>query len=181
MYKRLIFITIVITFYLIICKFIYYKSINYKVISTNQKLLISNIIHKNKEIPIGKLIIKKINIDNNLYKTTSKLNNVDKNITILNNSIEPNNKNSIMFIAAHSGNSDISYFKDLDKLNINDEIILFYKNKYYHYIINKIWEENKNGYIHVTKEDNKQLVLTTCSPKHENKQLIINSTLKRVY
>lgn len=40
-----------------------------------------------------------------------------------------------------------------------------------------VWEEDKTGYIHVSKSNKKQLVLTTCSPNNTNKQLIVNSTL----
>ena len=181
MFKKIIFTTIVILLYLLACNIIYNKSINNKVIATNTRLLISNVLPIKKEKPVGILIINKINIHNNIYNINSKLNNVDKNITILNGSVDPSHNNSIMFIAAHSGNANISYFKNLDKLNINDKIILIYKDKKYDYIINKIWEENKTGYINVEKEANKQLVLTTCSPNNTNKQLIINSTLKRVY
>ena len=127
---------------------------------------------------IGKLIIKKININNNLYNTSSKKNNVNENITILNNSIPPENENSIMFIAAHSGTGKLAYFKDLNKLKEGDEIGLIYDNKNYTYIVKNYWEEEKNGYINVLKEPKNQLILTTCSPDKENKQLIINAIAK---
>ena len=181
MHKKIIFTTVVIIIYLFMCNIIYNQSINNIKISTDNKSIITRIIPRQREKPIGKLIINKLNINNNIYNMNSKLNNVDKNITILKGSIEPTYNNSIMFIAAHSGNDDISYFKNLDKLIINDNITLIYKDKKYNYIINKIWEEDKNGYINVNKENSKQLILTTCSPNHNNKQLIINSTLKRVY
>ena len=127
---------------------------------------------------MSKIIIKKLNIKNNLYKKNSIHNNVDKNITILNDSIEPNKDNSILFIAAHSGTGKLAYFKNLDKLEINDEIIIIYDNKKYSYEVKEIWEEEKNGYIHVKKNEKKQLILTTCSPTKNNKQLIINCTIK---
>ena len=89
----------------------------------------------------------------------------------------PTEKNSIVFLAAHSGNGSIAFFKDLNKLEVGDIIELKYKNQIYHYQINNIWEERKNGYIHVNKTKLKQLILTTCSPEKENKQLIINSNI----
>ena len=58
-----------------------------------------------------------------------------------------------------------------------DKITLEYNNEIYAYEVTDIWEEKKNGYIHVNKSKNKQLVLTTCS-KNKNKQLVINSILK---
>ena len=127
---------------------------------------------------IGKIIIKKLNIANNLYKMESKKNNVNENVTILENSITPDKEDSIMFIAAHSGTGKLAFFKDLDKLKEGDSITLIYKDQNYDNIVKDYWEENKNGYINVVKEDKKQLILTTCSPTKEDKQLIINATEK---
>lgn len=140
-------------------------------ISSGHKITINNNI-------IGKIIIKKINISNYLYNPDSTDNNVNKNITILKESIFPEQDNSIMYIAAHSGTGKLAYFKNLNLLEINDYITLIIKDKKYVYQINKIWEEQKNGYIHIQKDNTKQLILTTCSPNHKDKQLIINSTLK---
>lgn len=127
---------------------------------------------------IGKLIIKKININHNLYDINHTKNNVEQNITILKNSTFPPQENSIIFIAAHSGEGKLAYFKDLDNLNKNDEIILIYKNNKYIYKVKDMWEEPKNGYINVPKENIPQLILTTCSPNKKNKQLVINCIKK---
>ena len=128
----------------------------------------------NKEQPIGTLSINKINLKEDLYDINSIENNVDKHVTILKESIFPDNDNSIMFIAAHSGYGDKAYFRNLDKLDINDEIILEYKNVKYKYIVIDKWEEKKDGDIEVNKTKEKQLILTTCSTKDKNKQLVIN-------
>lgn len=127
---------------------------------------------------IGSLKIKKLNINQPLYKLDSEKNNIEKNVTILKDSIMPDQKESIVFLAAHSGTGKIAYFEELNQLTVGDIINLEYKNKKYEYQINKIWEENKNGYIHINKEDSNQLVLTTCSPTKINKQLVINSINK---
>lgn len=127
---------------------------------------------------IGSLKIKKLNINQPLYKLDSEKNNIEKNVTILKDSIMPDQKESIVFLAAHSGAGKIAYFEELNQLTVGDIINLEYKNKKYEYQINKIWEENKNGYIHINKEDSNQLVLTTCSPTKINKQLVINSINK---
>lgn len=134
---------------------------------TDDKKIIKNNI-------FGKLIINKINLDEELFSKNSTENDIEKHVTILKESIYPDNDNSIMVIAAHSGIGKIAYFNELDKLEINDEVILIYKEKRYIYIVKDIWEEKKNGYININKEKKKQLVLTTCSPNKENYQLIIN-------
>ena len=133
----------------------------------------NNINIKNSDI-IGEIIIPKINIDKPLFRVQSPENNIEKNITILKESIFPDKDNSIMLLAAHSGTGEIAYFNDLDKLTIEDEIILIINKTKYIYKVNNIWEEKKNGYININKENKKQLVLTTCSPNKEGYQLVIN-------
>lgn len=145
-------------------------STNY--ITTDRLSIISN---KPIELPIAKIIIPKIGIDGEIYNINSRENDVDKNITILKESIFPNHDNSIIFLAAHSGEGKIAYFNDLDKLKTNDIVIFQYKDKNYYYSINQIFEEDKDGDIEIIKTSNKQLVLTTCSRKDKRKQLIVNS------
>jgi sortase A len=150
-------------------------SINVSYEPTIEKIINTNKTN-NKEI--GTIIIPKINLEKPLYSINSKENTIEKNVTILKESIMPNQSNSILFIAAHSGTGKIAYFEELDQLTINDQIIIIYNKKKYLYIVKEIWEEKKNGYINVNKELQKQLVLTTCSPTKKNTQLIINCTLK---
>ncbi len=131
------------------------------------------------ELPIATLSIDKININKPIYKLDSSNNTVEKNVELLHGSIFPDKSNSIIFLAAHSGNSNVSYFNDLDKLNKGDEINFYYKNKKYVYIVDNKFLEDKDGDIEINKSSNNQLVLTTCSRADSKKQLIINSNLKR--
>lgn len=133
---------------------------------------------QNKEEIIGNLIIDKINLDMPLYNIESKNNNIEENVTILNESILPPNEKSIIILAAHSGTSKVSYFNDLDKLKINDTILLTINNIKNTYQITNIYKQKKNGYIKVNKENKDQLILTTCDPNNNKYQLIINSTKK---
>lgn len=133
---------------------------------------------QNKEEIIGNIIIDKINLDMPLYNIESKNNNIEENVTILNESILPPNEKSIIFLAAHSGTSKVSYFNDLDKLKTNDTILLTINNIKNTYQITNIYKQKKNGYIKVNKENTDQLILTTCDPNNDKYQLIINSTKK---
>ena len=128
-----------------------------------QKLLI-----KKKNDNIGKIIINKICLKENLYSINNPKNNIEEHVTIL------EEIDNTIVLAAHSGTGPIAYFERLDELEINDEIILIYNNKKYKYRVKEIWEEKKNGYIQINKETKKQLVLTTCSPNKPNYQLIVN-------
>lgn len=134
--------------------------------------------NQNNQNQIGNLIINKIKINEPLFKITSKDNTIEKHVTILKESVFPTSKNSIIFLAAHSGTGKIAYFEKLDKLKINDEIILNINNETYTYLVKDIYEEKKNGYINVTKEPINQLILTTCSPKKKDYQLIVNCISK---
>ncbi len=177
MVKKSIKILLLLSIYLFLCKIIYQNShINTTKISIDTY---QEEISPKKEIPIGTLIIEKIKIKESLFAISSTKNNIEEHITILNDSIEPDHENSIMILAAHSGLGKIAYFNDLNKLQKEDEIKLIYKNNLYIYQITDLWEQNKNGYITISKEKNKQLILTTCSPTNSKKQLIISSILTK--
>ena len=157
-------------------------------ISSKNKTIISNFNNYYNSINnkpekndiIGNLTIKKLNLNEPLFKIDSKENTVERHITILKESIFPDKENSIIFLAAHSGTGKIAYFEELDHLTINDEIIFTYKNKKYTYYVSNIWEEKKNGFINVNKEKENQLILTTCSPTKEDYQLIVNCKVKEL-
>ena len=118
----------------------------------------------------GTLIINKINLNEELFPINSEENTIERHVSILNGSNYP----ELMIIAAHSGIGPIAYFQELDKLEINDEIVLIIENNKSIYKVKDIWEEKKNGYININKEKEKQLILTTCSPNKEGYQLVIN-------
>lgn len=137
-------------------------------------------IYPTVQKPIGRLIINKINVNQPIYTIDSSINQVDLNVEILKGSILPtDNNNSIIFLAAHSGNSNVSYFNNLDKLNKGDIINFYYNSNKYNYIVNNKFEQDKDGNIEIRKESNNQLVLTTCSTTNNNKQLIITSNLTK--
>lgn len=146
------------------------KNSNFTIIETNE-------INYQQD-QIGKIIIEKINIDEPLFKIESSENTIEKHVTILKESIFPDQDNSIIFIAAHSGTGKIAYFEQLDQLEKNDIVTLIYQKKEYKYTVKNIWEEKKNGYINVNKEKDNQLILTTCSPTKKNYQLVINCIKK---
>ncbi len=147
-----------------------------KNIIENQNIIGKKQVKNNtQENIIGNIIIPSINLKNNLYNISSKENNIEKNVTILKGSKDPNNKNSLIIIAAHSGEGKIAYFNNLNNLKINDDIILNYYNKKYTFKVLSIFEQNKIGYINIQKKEISQLILTTCSLKNKNKQLIIEA------
>ena len=154
----------------------------FAIITTSSKNYITNSLMVKegllpKEIPIAELVIEKIGIDNYIYNYNSPNNTVEKNVELLKGSILPNNNKSIIFLAAHSGSSYISYFNNLNMLSKNDLVTFYYKNNKYIYKVNTIYELDKDGDIEVVNEAKDQLVLTTCSTTDSKKQLVVSSNL----
>ena len=143
--------------------------IDNKIVSIDKRLTINTY----KEKPIGNLTINKINLSQDIYSINSKENTIEKNIELLRESED------LIIIAAHSGSGKIAYFNNLNKLDINDEIVLKLNKNTYTYKVKDYWEQKKNGYINISKEEQDQLILTTCSPNHNDYQLIVNCIKKK--
>lgn len=119
------------------------------------------------------LEIPKINLKRGLYSKSNKNNNVNKNIYVLDETTLPNEQsNSHIILAAHSGNSSISFFRKLKFLQLNDEIYFYYENtKYIYKLINK-YEVNKTGVINIKQTNNSDITLITCI-SGTNKQIVL--------
>lgn len=129
---------------------------------------------------IGILKIPKINLERGLVDRNSYSNNVNYNIQILSNSSMPDEKNGNVILAAHSGNGRTAFFKNIDKLVINDEVIIDYKNKTYKYKIIDIYDIEKTGKAKIIRNNNvNTLTLVTCR-HNTNNQIIVISELKEV-
>ena len=128
---------------------------------------------------IGVLSIPKIDLKRGLVDPNSYLNDIQYNVQFLNGSSMPDEMYGNVILAAHSGNARISYFRNLDKLDINDGVTIDYKNKAYtYYVVNK-YEVEKSGKVNIIRNRTENtLTLITC--KHNtNKQIIIVCELKK--
>lgn len=129
----------------------------------------------NKETPyLLVLDIPKINLIKGIYNIDDINNNIETNIKILEHS--DLNKN-IIFLAAHSGTSNNTYFNDINNLDINDKIYIYYNKNKYTYLISKIYLIDKTGYLEKSTDIKDKLILITCSTSQTNKQLILEATL----
>lgn len=162
--------------YLSSCLIIYQdeKNNNGRIIKTinNEKNINTSNYNQKSDIEIiGTLTIDKINLKKDIYDINSPHNNVDENVTIL------NDDDNLIVLAAHSGPGYIAFFNDLDKLKLNDAVNLNYKGKTLIYKITNIEEQVKDGTIEIDKTNTKRLILTTCSKKDKNKQLVLIASL----
>lgn len=122
---------------------------------------------------IAVLKIPKINLERGLVDPNSYLNNVNYNVQILKDSSMPDVNKGNLILAGHSGNARISYFRNLDKLSIGDDIFIDYNNKTYNYKVSDIYDIEKTGTAEIVRDKNKStLTLITCR-HNTNKQIVI--------
>ena len=156
--------------YLGSCLLIYNNEKDIKSISTTnieRNTNTSYISTKENDKIVGTLTINKINLSKDIYDIDNTHNNVDENVTVLNDDI------NLIVLAAHSGPGYIAFFDDLDKLELNDIIKLNFKGKNLEYKVTNIEEQVKDGTIEINKTNTKRLILTTCSKKDKSKQLVV--------
>lgn len=122
---------------------------------------------------IGVLEIPKINIKRGFLNIKDKGNNVNKNLQVIKGSDMPNVKNGNLIIAAHSGNSYISYFKNLHKLSNGDVAYVYFNNIKYTYKVAGKYDAEKNGKVKIHRDNKKNtLTLITCSQTDKTKQIV---------
>ncbi len=119
------------------------------------------------------LNIPKINLSQKIYNKNSKDNNLDKGILVLDETNYLEEDHSKIILAAHSGSHHASYFENLDKLSLNDEISIKRDDKIYYYRIIDKYLEEKDGDIEFRNYDENYIVLTTCDTKDKTKQVVI--------
>ena len=119
------------------------------------------------------LEIPKINLNQGILPKTSYYNNVNYHVQILDISDLPDVINGNMVLAAHSGSSNIAYFKNLYKLTKDDMAYIIYNNKKYSYQIVNIYNQVKKGSLNIYRDINKTtLTLITCTKDDKNSQTV---------
>ena len=132
-------------------------------------------IKKNQNVVnyIAVLRIPKINLKRGLVNKDSKYNDIKYNIMIHDKSTYPDEIGGNVILLAHSGKSNISYFKNLYKLELDDIIYLDYNNNTYKYKIINIYDIEKNGKALIKKDTkNSTITLITCR-SNTNKQIVL--------
>jgi LPXTG-site transpeptidase (sortase) family protein len=118
------------------------------------------------------LEIPKINLEKGIYDKSSKYNSVNYGIQILKESNIPNDENGNVILASHRGNSSVSYFNKLYKVEYGDIVYLYYNNVKYAYEINNKYEVEKNGTVSISRDLTKNTITLITCKKNENKQLV---------
>ena len=119
------------------------------------------------------LEIPKINLNQGILPKTSYYNNVNYHVQILDISDLPDVINGNMVLAAHSGSSNIAYFKNLYKLTKDDKAYIVYNNKKYSYQVVNIYNQVKKGSLNIYRDLTKTtLTLITCTKNDKNSQTV---------
>ena len=127
---------------------------------------------------VAVLKIPKINLEKGLVAKDSKYNSINYGVEILKESDSPNVINGNVILAAHSGTANISYFRNLDKINVGDEATIIYNGKTYNYKFVKIYDVEKTGKA-VIKRDSNTSTLTLVTCRHNtNKQIVLIANLQ---
>lgn len=124
------------------------------------------------------LNIPKINLYEKVYEYNDKNNDVNKGI-FLAKDYDFNSFNGSLVLASHSGNSSISYFKNLDLLKKDDIVNIIINNKTIYYKITDIYKIKKNGKFKYFNED-KAIYLITCDKKNNNKQIVFKGKIVKI-
>lgn len=122
---------------------------------------------------IAVLEIPSIDLKRGLVSPSSPYNNVNYNIQIIDNSAMPNVTNGNFVLAGHNGASYISFFKKLNKMNINDKIYVYYQGYKYEYSLVEIYDTPKDGKVEIVRDyDKTTITLITCKKNSKDTQVV---------
>ncbi len=147
-------------------------NVNVNYVETNDT---NQVIKEKKYTPnyIGFIEIDKINLKQGFLAKDNYYNQVDYNIQVLKISDYPDVLGGNLILASHSGNSSISYFKKLYKVELGDIAKIYYNSNLYQYKVVNIYKEIKDGSVNIYRDFNKTtLTLITCSKNDKEHQTI---------
>lgn len=122
---------------------------------------------------IGTLEIKEINLKRGFLDINSPYNNVNRNITVIKQSLYPDVERGNLILAAHSGNCSVCYFNKLYKLSLDTKAYIYYKNKKYTYKLVNIYNVEKTGEVEIKRDPTKNiLTLITCTHNSDTEQTV---------
>lgn len=146
---------------------------SYTIKDSNDQAISSYLNLDNKselaESYLGILEIPTLSLKRGFYPYSSNKNTVEENIEVITSNCLPNEQCQFI-LASHSGSSNISFFKHLERLQINDKAIIYYQKNQITYHLERKISVPKNGFLPISKSNNRTLILTTCNKKDDNLQ-----------
>lgn len=119
------------------------------------------------------LEIPSINLKRGVVDSTKNFNSINYAISVDKNSSYPDIEGNFI-LYAHSGNSSIAYFRNLNKVEINDEIYIYYNGVKYKYKIFAKYDIKKTGKAEILfSNTEKYITLITCNQNRNGYQVIL--------
>ena len=119
------------------------------------------------------LEIPSINLKQGVVDSTKNFSSINYAISVDNSSNYPDKMGNFI-LYAHSGNSNVAYFRNLNKVKLNDTIYVYFNGIKYEYIVSNIYDIKKTGYAEVIRSNNINLItLITCDQNKEGYQIVI--------
>jgi len=119
------------------------------------------------------LEIPSINLKQGVVDSTKNFSSINYAVSVDNSSDYPDKMGNFI-LYAHSGNSSVAYFRNLNKVKLNDTIYVYFNGIKYKYIVSNIYDIEKTGKAGVIRNvDNKVITLITCNQNKEGYQTIV--------
>lgn len=146
---------------------------------TNNEIKDENNKENNKTINYTAILeIPSINLKQGVVNSTKNFNSINYAISVDKHSNYPDKEGNFI-LYAHSGNSSIAYFRNLNKVNINDKVYVYYNGIKYEYIITNKYDIKKTGTANIIKSNtDKYITLITCNPNKDGYQIVIIGKIK---
>lgn len=124
------------------------------------------------------LEIPSINLKRGVVDSTKNFNSINYAISVDKNSNYPDEEGNFI-LYAHSGNSSIAFFKNLNKVKIDDEVYIYYNGVKYKYKIFTKYDIEKTGKAEVLfSNTEKYITLITCNQNKTGYQVVLTGILK---
>lgn len=122
---------------------------------------------------IGYLSVPDVDIKRGFVDVDSKYNSVGYNVMLIKGSDMPDKENGNLILAAHRGNSSVSFFDKLYKLSDNANAYITYQGKVYKYELRNRYLEPKDGELTIRRNaDVTTLTLITCTRNDKTTQTV---------
>ena len=130
---------------------------------------------------IGYLSVPDANIKRGFVSMDSKYNSVKYNVMLIEGSTMPDVEKGNLILAAHRGNSSVSFFDKLLNVSIGSYAYVTYNNRVYKYELKNTYDEPKDGMLTIKRNaDASCLTLITCNKTDKKTQKIFNYELVSV-
>lgn len=130
--------------------------------------------NKNKVFYVAAIEVPSISLKTGIVMSDKTFSSMDRSVSIYPTSDFPDVAGGNFVLFAHSGNSRISYFKNIYKLNTGDEIRIYYNNNEYTYKVIKKYKIHETDDTPLHKMKDKTIIsLITCDKVDSNYRTVV--------